>query len=146
MAWPPIGGMRAAGRAIALLCALGVTGFALWWVLARPRAAQVEAAGARVEAATSAGTAGASRDAMKITLDVVAQRAAIAAITEENERAIQSAAGAAEPIGPDLARAARAALCMRDAYRADPGCAAVRGSGESVGVPGTDAGSGAAGQ
>lgn len=116
----------------------------LWWlVIGRPRAMHVQAATARVQAATSTATAGAAQDALKLRIQVDQQHVAIDRITEGNAHAIQSAPGAAAAIDPALDRVGRAALCMRSAYSADPGCVALRGDGGRLGTVGADAGSGA---
>jgi hypothetical protein len=116
----------------------GALAFAMWWLFLRPRAAKVGAATARVEAATATGTAGASQDALKITVDVQQQRVAIDSITRGNDHAIHAANGSTNSVGPDPDRAGRAALCLRNAYKRDPVCAALRGDGESVGPAGAD--------
>jgi hypothetical protein len=131
---PAARGARLALLAVCGLLLAGVLAFALWWVFLRPRAAKVEAATARVEAATATGTAGASKEALKITVDVQQQRVAIDTITRENDRAIQIAAGSTDAVGPDVARAGRAALCLRAAYQHQPECLALRGTGESIGA------------
>ena len=131
---------------IGLLVAAAVVGFLVWWVVIRPRQAHVAAATARVEAATSAATAGAAQDTTKITLDVVQHRAAIDVTTQENARAIYAAPRAADSIGADLDRVGRAALCLRDAYQSDPGCSALRRDAEGGGAAPTDTGNAAAGQ
>jgi hypothetical protein len=136
---PAARGARLALFAVAGLLVAGALAFALWWLFVRPRAAKVEAATARVEEATATGTAGASQDALKITVDVQQQRVAIDTITRENDRAIHIAAGSTEKVGPDVARAGRAALCLRAAYQHQPECSALRGAGEGVGPAGDDA-------
>jgi hypothetical protein len=136
---PAAQGARLALLAVAGLVVAGVLAFAVWWLFLRPRAAKVEAATARVEAATAAGTAGTAQDALKITVDVQQQRVAIDTITRENDRAIHIAAGATDQVGADVARAGRAALCLRAAYQHQPECAALRGTGEGVGAAGGDA-------
>lgn len=43
-------------------------------------------------------------------------------LTRQNERDIMAANGSHDAVNPDVARAARAALCKREAYRNDPQC------------------------
>lgn len=143
-----VGSMLPSGRsarltvyAVLALLGLGLLAFAAWWLFVRPRAAYVAAATAKVEAATANATAGAAQDALKLRIQVDQQHVAIDRITEGNGHAIQSAPGAAVALDPALDRAGRFALCLRDAYRTDPDCAALHGG--RVGAAGADAGGGA---
>lgn len=126
-----------AGAALLIVC---VIGFCLWWLLVRPHQARVAAAAARVEAATSAATAGAAQDTVRIVVGHDEKVASIDAQTRSNDHAISAAVGAGDTIGADLDRVGRAALCMRDAYQSEPACAAMRGPGEGVGAAQADLG------
>ncbi|WP_375393078.1 hypothetical protein [uncultured Sphingomonas sp.] len=139
---PGLRGAKLAVHAILAALALALVAFAGWWLIGRPRAAHVAAATARVQAATATATSGAAQDALKLRIQVDQQHVAIDRITEGNAHAIQSAPGAAMALDPALDRAGRFALCMRGAYRADPGCLALRGDGGRGGSAGADAGSG----
>lgn len=116
----------------------------LWWlVFGRAHVAEVKAATAKVEAATSTATAGAAQQTLHIVTDNARTIAAIDALSRENTHAIETAPGASVSVDPALDRAGRAALCMRTAYSADPGCAALRPNGGSVGAAAADPGSSA---
>lgn len=143
---PPLGGARIAILAALALGALALAAFSGWWIFVRPRQAQVAAATERVTAATATGTAGAAESTLHIVTDNARTIAAIDALTRENDRAIQSSKGAAQSVDPALDAAGRHALCLRSAYRADPGCAAVRGDGGGIGAAPANAGSGASGK
>jgi type II secretory pathway component PulM len=134
--WGVIAGIAAI--ALAAIC------FAAWWLIIRPANARADAAQAHVQAATSAGTAAAAQDTLKIVVAHDGIAAAIDALTRENDHAIHAAPGATESVGADLDRAGRAALCLRRAYQSDPGCAALRGDGGGVGPAQPDAGGGPA--
>ena len=128
---------------IAAIIAVAVLGFAAWWIFVRPRAAQVQAAASRVEAATATGTAGAAKDAVKIVTQHDREVERIHTITERGSDAVRQAADAGTPV-PAVAAAMRGSLCVFDTYRADAGCPAVPGVGASVGAAEPDAGRGAA--
>src|SRR5437868_1810930 len=79
----------------------------LWWlVFGRARAAQVKAAGAKVEAATNAATAGAAQDTVKIVTLHDKEIERTNTITREGSHAVESAADAGTPV-PAVAAALR---------------------------------------
>lgn len=71
------------------------------------------------------------------------QGAAARPLSQETSHDIRITAPGAQAIDPALDRAGRAALCLRAAYSADPGCAAVRAAGGLVGAAEADAAGGA---
>lgn len=120
--------LRAGGIAIRIIIGLALVAavaFALWWLLIRPHAAQVAATAARLDTATAQAATALTQDAMSETLAVGNDHAAIDAATQENDRAIHAAPGADVALDPAVARAGRAALCLRAAYRGKNGCPAV---------------------
>jgi len=145
-ALPQARGARLAAIGVAALVALLLIGFLAWWLLIRPRAAQVAAATARVEAATAAGTAEVAKGTLGITLDVNQRNAAVDITTAENARVILSSPGASTSIGADLDRAGRSAVCLRAAYQYQPECAALRRDGRGERAADGDARSGPAGE
>jgi hypothetical protein len=123
--------------ALACICLLALG----WWLLfGRARHAEVKAATAQVQAATSAGTAGAAQDAVKIITVHDREVERIQTITQGGVNAVQNASDARTSV-PAVAASMRASLCMFGAYRADPGCAALPGTGEGVGPADADAAS-----
>jgi hypothetical protein len=117
-----------------------------WWLLfGRAHHAEVQAATAHVEAATSAGTAGAAQDAVKIITLHDKEVDHIQTITEGGVHAVQSAADAGTHV-PAVAASMRSSLCLFGAYHGDPGCPAMPGNGEGVGPAQSDAGGAAARQ
>jgi hypothetical protein len=135
------------GRSLKL-AAIGVIGlsviillaFATWWFVVRPRAAQVEAAGAHAEAVVADHGEQAATAAIGITRDVAGLQRAIDKLTEENDHAIRSAADA-ETHNPAVARALHDALCLRDAYKSESDCTAVQAASGRLGPAETNAGS-----
>jgi type II secretory pathway component PulM len=81
---------------------------------------------AKTEARLSKGQTGAAlasgADAVEALGKSAAAEARIDTITEENERAIRQAPGAAVPVDPALHGAGLAGLCRRAAYRGRPEC------------------------
>ena len=129
---------------VAALLAIGAAVLLWWLVIGRPRAAHVQAATAKVQAETAKATAGAAQDALRIVTVHGREIDHFETVTRENARAIQAAPGAGVALDPALDHAGRSALCMRSAYRADPGCAALRTDGGGVGAAPADGGGGAA--
>lgn len=142
---PALRGAKIGAVLIATLAAIGAIGFAFWWIFIHPHQLKQQAAQAKADSAIATGAQHAAQDAMKITLDVRQHAASIDVTTQRNRDAILSAPGAAAPIDAGLAAAVHAALCVRDAYRAEPDCAGLRGAGGGVGAAQSDAGGGAAG-
>jgi hypothetical protein len=121
-----------------------VVGVAIWWIMIRPTQLARDGAQAKMDSAIQSGATKAATGALKITVDVQGQRAAIDAQTRSNQDAILSAAGASAPVDPAVYSALHDALCMRAAYQSEPDCAAVRAAGRGVGAAAADTGSGAA--
>lgn len=63
-----------------------------------------------------------AEDAIGTTAAAGAREASSEELTRQNERDIMAAEGARDPVNPGVARAARTALCRREAYRNDPQC------------------------
>lgn len=121
-----------------LIAILG--GVLIWWFFIRPAQLVREGEQAKMDSAIQSGATKAATGALKITVDVQGQRAAIDAQTRNNRDAILSAAGASAPVDPAVYSALHDALCLRAAYQPEPDCAAVRAAGGGVGAPAADTG------
>lgn len=109
-------------KILAGLVALGIIVGAVLYFVTGPRRAKVEAAQATGSSIQSQATAKAAQDALKITVDNQAAHSRIDVVTHEATDAIRSAPGASAPIDPAADAAGRRALCLYDAYRAQPAC------------------------
>lgn len=116
----------------------------MWWFLIRPAQLAREGVQAKMDSAIQSGATKAATDALKITVDVQGQHAAIDAQTRSNQDAILSATGAGAPVDPAVYSALHDALCLRAAYQSEPDCAAVRAAGRGIGAAAANTGSGAA--
>jgi hypothetical protein len=127
--------------AVVALFAVQLLIYKLIWGGRDERAAQAETV------VVHEGYEGAMEAAQETTRTVVRverEKAVIQEITRRNEDAIKQSPGADTHL-PDVAASLRGALCLRDAYRGDPACAAVRGPGGVERPAGADAGSQPAG-
>ena len=120
-------------RLVSVAVVVGLIAFAIWWIFIHPAELRQQAAQGKADTEIAKAAAGAGADALKITVDVQQQKASIDATTGANQHAILSAAGASAPVDPELDRAMRAALCLREAYRAEPDCAPVPAIGGGLG-------------
>ncbi|PZU10044.1 hypothetical protein [Sphingomonas sp.] len=138
------GTTRLVALGAAVLAAIALAAFLTWWFLVRPRQAQTQAATSTASAVIAGHGEKAAVEAMGIQQDVNQRRDARRALTSENDHALKSAAGASSPVDPAFARAFHNAVCLRDAYRAEPDCEAVQAAGGRIGAAEADAGSDAA--
>jgi hypothetical protein len=132
------------GLSLAVRIALGagallLAGVLVWWLFLRPSQLKAEAVNARADATVAKGEAAKGADARQIQEKTHEIIRTIERQTIINERTIRAAPGAGQPMAPDVARAGRAALCLRHAYRGDPACQQLPGA-DPAGVAGTDAG------
>lgn len=131
----PLGWVRLA--AVALL-GLGVL-VLLWSAFIRPGEMKAESAANKAEATVAKGEAAKAADAARIVENTHETIRTIERTTITNERQIRAAEGADAPLAPDVARALRAALCVRHAYQLHPACDQLPGT-DPAGVAGADAG------
>lgn len=114
-------------------------GLAFWWLIIRPNQLATTVATSHVEAIQSNATAGAAQDTLKLQVIHDHEIMRIDATTQENQDAIHQASGA-DTSSPGVADVLRRSVCLRASHSADPACAALRRSGNSVGTAGADAG------
>lgn len=131
----PLGWARLAA---VLLLGIGVL-VLLWSAFIRPGELKAEAATARAETTVAKGEAAKGADARRITEETHETIRTIERQTIINERTIRAAAGADQPMAPDVAAAGRAALCLRHAYQLHPACQQLPDA-DPAGVAGADAG------
>ncbi len=105
-----------------LLGGLAVAAALVWFVLVRPGQAQRAAAEAKGAATVAEGELKKAADALPIIEKHFTERERIERVTVQGNAGIMAAPGAAERVGGDVDRAARAALCLQPIYRDHPAC------------------------
>ena len=117
---------------VALYILAAVAGIALcvacWLVLTSPARERAKANEARGGQVVAEGGQAAAHDAMTASETAAEAARASQAITEANHAEILAAPGSGASVGP-VSDAGLRALCLRNAYRADPRCRAMRSAG-----------------
>jgi len=111
---------------LGVLAVLGAA-FALWWAFIRPGQVQDAAAVTKAGATVAAAAPAIAREALKEVERTHERTNEIRERTAAGNSQIAAAAGASARIPADVDAAGRAALCMHELYRDDPGCAPVPG-------------------
>lgn len=88
-----------------------------------------QASQAKLERAQSTAAAESAKDAMIVVSGAGEREAGSEGLSRSNEREIRAAPGASERVNSGVDLAGRAALCRREAYRADAKCAMFRKDG-----------------
>ena len=133
----------AAKAALVLLGVLAVA-FALWWAFIRPVQLRNKVAVAQAQQTVAAAAPKIAAETLREVERVHERTIEIHERVAAGNAAIAAAPGAAAAIPADVDAAGRAAVCMLDLYRDDPGCAPVQRLRAAQPVGG-DTGSAAAG-
>lgn len=97
-----------------------------WWFLTEPGRARRDAAQARGESYVAGQRAAAASQATEVVSRAAEQEAASADLTQRNNDEIRRAPGAAASVDRGVHDAGLRALCLRDAFRTDQRCVALR--------------------
>lgn len=138
--------MSRADIAIRAAAAFAIACFAFFLfhrIFIAPRQAREAVATAKLQAEMAKGDAAAAKEAIGTAVRIERKKVIVDRITLENDRDIKEAPGADLRL-PHLKSALDRALCLRDAYKSEPDCAAMPGAGGSLQAPGPDAGGSAA--
>lgn len=107
---------------VAGLAALLLVSWLIWAVAIRPGQKADEATAAKADTKIATGKVKAATDAVQVIERHFNSVKEIDRVTVQGNTAIMAAPGASEQIPADVARAARAALCLQDIYHSDPAC------------------------
>ncbi len=114
--WPGAAGLALCALSAAVVIAL------IWFVFIRPGQHRQDAAQAKAGQIVAEGQTAAGKDAIGVVTDNAGKEAQTDALTRDNNKAIRSAEGAADPVAAGVDDAGRRALCMRRAYAGSAAC------------------------
>jgi len=112
---------RIAAWAIVAIVAIGIVGFAMWWLFLRPIEAQRAAAQAKVDAQLGTATGAAATHAIPIITDAGRQKVEVDVKVSKGTADVRAAPDAGVEVR-GVSDALRRNLCLYDVYAADHAC------------------------